>query len=124
MAYFFIIRGFSGFCKGGEGTEANFFPEFTPCAAPAGMVDCFSVMRMRKIAKLRRSIETMPRPAYIFLKGVLILACVMLLGSSLLFALGGGDPDRRALAQLLLESPAGVLMLGVVGLALLLDRLE
>ena len=65
----------------------------------------------------------MPRPAYIFLKGVLLLADVMLLASCLLFALGG-DPEQRCLAQLLLESPAGVLLLGAVGLAFLLDRLQ
>ena len=66
----------------------------------------------------------MPRPAYIFLKGVLMLACAMLLASCLLFALAGGDPEKRCLAQLLMESPAGVLLLGVVGLAFLLDRLQ
>ena len=76
-----------------------------------------------KVKKLRGSIETMPRPAYIFLKGVLIVAFAMLASSCLLFALGGGDPDLRALAQLLLENPAGVLLLGVFGLAFLLDRL-
>ncbi len=65
----------------------------------------------------------MPRPAYIFLKGVLMLSCAMLFFSCLLFARAGGDPETRCLAQLLLESPAGVLMLGVVGLAFLLDRL-
>ena len=43
--------------------------------------------------------------------------------SCLLFALGG-DPEQRCLAQLLLESPAGVLLLGAVGLAFLLDRLQ
>ena len=72
--------------------------------------------------RLRQSIQQMPRPAYIFIKSVLALAALMLLGSCLLFALGG--PGRPHLALLLLESPAGVLLLGAVGLAFLLDRLR
>ncbi len=64
----------------------------------------------------------MPRPAYIFLKSALALASGMLLVSCLLFALGKGGEGQRHLAVLLLETPAGVLMLGAVGLACLLDR--
>lgn len=78
---------------------------------------------MRLGTKLRRSIETMPRPAYIFLKLLLALSALMLTASALLFALGGRDLPRLHLAMLLLESPAGVLLLGGVGLAFLLDRL-
>ena len=76
-------------------------------------------MRLRK---LRRSIEEMPRPAYIFLKYLLILAAAMLSGSCLLYLVCGRDPALEHLAALLCEAPAGVLLLGVIGLALLLDR--
>ena len=82
------------------------------------------VMHMRLGQKIRRSIETMPRPAYIFLKAVLALSALMLLASSLLFALGGRDTSLLHLAVLLLETPAGVLLLSAVGLAFLLDRCE
>ena len=71
--------------------------------------------------KLKRSIETMPRPAYIFLKAVLLIAAMMLAVSCLLFAFGR-ELSQLRLAQQLLESPAGVLLLGAVGLAFLLDR--
>ena len=81
------------------------------------------VMFMR-LEKLRQSIEKMPRPAYIFLKTVLALCAGMLLLSAGLFAWGGGRRDLLHLAQLLLESPAGLLLLCAVGLAALLDRLE
>ena len=77
-----------------------------------------AVVFMRK--KIRRSIEEMPRPAYIFLKFLLVLALLMLAASALLFALGT-TLSQRHLAVLLLESPAGVLLLGLFGLALLLD---
>ena len=70
--------------------------------------------------KFRRSIEEMPRPAYIFLKWLLTLAAAMLAVSSLLFALG--DESQMQLAVLLLETPAGVLLLGTVLLAFLLDH--
>lgn len=73
------------------------------------------------LKKLKRSIERMPRPAYIFLKAVLLLAAGMLLCSCLLFALGS-ELQQLHLAQQLLECPAGILLLGVVGLALLLDH--
>ena len=63
----------------------------------------------------------MPRPAYIFLKYLLVLASLMLTVSCLLFALGTTLPAQH-LAVLLLETPAGVLLLGLIGLALLLDH--
>ncbi len=75
-----------------------------------------------KLKKLRRSIETMPRPAYIFLKNLLRTAAIMLLSSALLFLSDGADLHRRHLAQLFLENPAGVLLLGAFALAFLLDR--
>ena len=62
----------------------------------------------------------MPRPAYIFLKYLLMLASIMLVASCLLFALGT-TLSTQHLAVLLLETPAGVLLLGLIGLALLLD---
>ena len=71
--------------------------------------------------KIRRSIEEMPRPAYIFLKCLLALAALMLIASCLLFALGKSLPMLH-LAVTLLETPAGVLLLGLLGLAFLLDH--
>lgn len=62
----------------------------------------------------------MPRPAYIFLKLLLMVAAAMLGASAALFAFA---PDARHLAVLLLENPAGVLLLGLIALAVLLDRL-
>ena len=63
----------------------------------------------------------MPRHGYIFLKALLLLADAMLSASALLFALGSGT-EARHWAVLLLETPAGVLLVGAVGLAVLLDR--
>ena len=62
----------------------------------------------------------MPRPAYIFLKWLLALAAAMLAASCLLFA--RGEQSEVQLAILLLENPAGVLLLGLVLLAFLLDH--
>ena len=77
-------------------------------------------MRTR-LQKLRRSIETLPRHIYLFLKGLLLLADAQLLASALLFALGR-SLQARHLAQLCLETPAAVLLMGLLGLAFLLDR--
>ncbi len=82
-----------------------------------------AVIRM-SMKKLRRSIETMPRPAYIFLKNVLRAAAGMLGASLALFLTAGRDPARLHLAVLLLENPAGMLLLGAFGLAFLLDRCQ
>ena len=82
-----------------------------------------AVIRMN-IKKLRRSIETMPRPAYIFLKNLLRAAAAMLCASLLLFLTAGRDLARGHLAVLLLENPAGMLLLGAFGLAFLLDRCQ
>ena len=77
---------------------------------------------MRKTRqKLRRSIETLPRHVYIYLKYLLALAAGMLTASALLFALGR-SLNARHLAAVFLETPAGVLLLGVMGLAVLLDH--
>jgi len=77
-----------------------------------------------KFKKLKRSIEKMPRPAYIFLKSVLSISAAMLFCSLALFVLNAGEAatELEHLAQVLLESPAGVLLLGAVGLAFILDR--
>ena len=64
----------------------------------------------------------MPRPAYIFLNCLLRLAAAMLAASLCLHLAPGGDPARAHLAALLLETPAGLLLLGALGLAALLDR--
>ena len=76
------------------------------------------------LKKIKRSIDEMPRPAYIFLKNVLMLCCIMLSASLLLFAGDNGieSYERIKLAYLMLESPAGLLLLSLVGLAFILDR--
>ena len=80
-------------------------------------------MRFKTMA---RQIERMPRPAYIFLRAVLMLCCLMLLASFALFLrweeLGGGDRGLYMTAVTLLESPAGVLLLGGIGAAFFIDR--
>ena len=75
------------------------------------------------LKKWKRSIEQMPRCAYIFLKYLLMLSAVMLAASLLLFLTADSSLSRLHLAVLLLETPAGVLLLGIIGLAILLDRL-
>ena len=70
--------------------------------------------------KLIRSIENLPREPYIFLKLLLMLSDGMLGASLLLFLTETSAPLHLAYA--LLESPAGVLLLGLMGLAFLLDR--
>lgn len=74
--------------------------------------------------KIKRSIEMMPRPAYIFLKNCLLLCCIMLACSLLLFLSSNGyaDYEKYKLAVLMLESPAGILLLTAIGLAMILDR--
>ncbi len=77
------------------------------------------------LKKLKRSIETMPRPAYIFLKNSLMLCDIMLVSSLLLFIsadAGISTYERGKLAVLMLESPAGILLLTAIGLAFILDR--
>ena len=64
----------------------------------------------------------MPRPAYIFLKYLLLTAAAMLAASLALHLTAGTNLHRAHLAALLLESPAGLLLLGAFGLAFLLDR--
>ena len=77
------------------------------------------------IKKLRRSIEEMPRPAYIFLKNVLMLCCVILLCSLLLY-LGAesniADYDRLKLAALMLETPSSILIISLICFVIILDR--
>lgn len=75
--------------------------------------------------KIRRSIDAMPRCAYIFLKSVLRLSCIMLMVSLCLFAADTGtisDYERMKFAFLFLENPAGILLLGVIGTAFFIDR--
>ena len=64
----------------------------------------------------------MPRPAYIFLKYLLMLSGGTLTVSLLLFLTAGQDLSRAHLATALLEAPAGMLLMGALGLAVLLDR--
>ena len=77
------------------------------------------------LKKIKRSIDTMPRCAYIFLKNVLRLSCVMLLASCCLFLTDSdtiGDYERMKFAVLFLENPAGLLLVGVIGTAFFIDR--
>lgn len=67
----------------------------------------------------------MPRAAYIFLKNSLLLCCLMLGSSLLLFVSLSGNAaqfEKMKMATYLLEAPAGLLLLTVLGLALILDR--
>ena len=76
--------------------------------------------------KLTGYLRKMPRPAYIFLRSVLQICCVMLLISAALFMELEGRPADHGLymlASLLLENPAGVLLVGLIGLGFLLDHL-
>ena len=66
----------------------------------------------------------MPRPAYIFLKYLLRTAAAMLSMSFLLFLTAGKDLTRLHLAVVFLENPAGMLLLGALALAFLLDRCQ
>ncbi len=79
-----------------------------------------------KLRKLIKSIETMPRAAYIFLRWNLIICCIMLALSLFFFyryfAAPGLGRGCYLTASLLLENPAGLLMAGLVGMALLIDN--
>lgn len=80
-----------------------------------------------KLKRLVRGIENMPRPAYIFLRTVLLVCCAMLFASFVMFVAHEQYPADHTLyktAILLLENPAGVLLLGLIGLGFLLDRLS
>jgi hypothetical protein len=78
-----------------------------------------------KLKELGRRIENLPRPAYIFLRAVLALCCLMLFACFVLFLLLEEHPESYRVyrcALLLLENPAGVLIVGGVCFALILDR--
>lgn len=76
-----------------------------------------------KFQKLKRCIEALPHCAYIFLKYILMLSSVMLLCSLLLFVFtANSNLGHMHLAIQLLEAPAGVLLLGSIGLAFFMDR--
>ena len=70
--------------------------------------------------KLIRSMEQLPQAPYIFLKAILMLSDAMLTASLLLSVTE--DRAARHLAAYLTESPAAVLLLGLLGFAFLLDR--
>lgn len=77
------------------------------------------------LRKIKRSINSMPRCAYIFLKNVLRLCCIMLMSSLLLFcgsSVSYEQYERMKLAVLFLETPAGLLLLGIIGTAIFIDR--
>lgn len=64
----------------------------------------------------------MPRPAYIFLKCVLAFAAALLFAAWVLSLCAVSDPACRHTAAALTDVPAGVLLLGLIGLAILLDH--
>ena len=77
------------------------------------------------LKKMKRSIEIMPRPAYIFLKNTFILCDLLLFVSCILFmnldgAIGYGE--RLMLAQFMLETPSGLLLLALIGFAIIYDN--
>lgn len=77
------------------------------------------------LKRIKRSIQRMPRSAYIFLKNSLILCDTMLFSSLVLFMSSNGmveSFERTKMAQLMLESPVGVLLLTLIGLVFILDR--
>ena len=78
------------------------------------------------IRKALRGIREMPRPAYIMLLFSLRLSCAMLFASLLLYlrccVLGEYERGLYMTAVLLLESPAGILLLGGIGTAFFIDR--
>ena len=77
------------------------------------------------LKKMKRSIELMPRPAYIFLKFTLMLCDVILLISSLLFLNNNeiiGYGKHMMLAQLTLEIPSGILLIALIGFAIIYDN--
>ena len=99
---------------------SSLFPVFTACGTSDASVKMETVIDMR-FSRLRQSIETLPRHIYIYLKCLLSLAALMLLCSLLLGLASGRNLALQHLSLLLCETPAGVLLLGVIGLALLLD---
>ena len=77
------------------------------------------------IRKIILYIREMPRSAYLFLRAVLILSDGILLCAFSLFA--GMEAGSRGyklyrLAVTLLETPAALLLLGLVGTAFFIDR--
>ena len=77
------------------------------------------------LKKMKRSIELMPRPAYIFLKNSFILCDIILLISGILFINTGdviGYGKRMMMAQLMLETPSGLLLIALIGFAIIYDN--
>jgi len=79
-----------------------------------------------KIQEIVRSIRQMPRPAYLMLRFVLAVCCVMLLGALAVYFMidevGIHNCRQLQLALLLTENPAGVLLLGGIMVYMLIDR--
>ncbi len=67
----------------------------------------------------------MPRPAYIFIKNAFILCDILLFISFMLFiSIDGviGIGERMMMAQLMLETPSGILLLALIGFAFIYDH--
>lgn len=77
------------------------------------------------IKKIARSIHAMPRAAYIFLLNSIRLCDIMLLFSMYLFISSDGAADsfeRIELAWLMFETPAGMLIMTLIGFIMIIDR--
>lgn len=83
-------------------------------------------MKRSFFARMWQSLGRMPEPAYIFLCAVFNLTLAMLFACyvALLLYLDGGQQNMHLfnLAMDLASTPAGVLLVGVLGLAVILDR--
>ena len=71
-------------------------------------------------------IRQMPRPAYLMLKAVLAIRCIMLLCALALYFMieefGIHNCRQLKLAAQLTENPAGILLLGGILVCILIDR--
>lgn len=103
-----------------------FLPLSGPCRGAPGAGKIGSGGGAVKLRKLARSIQDMPRGAYILLKAVLMLCCALLGASLALFivclVLHPEGSGLRMTAVTLLETPAGLLIAGGIGVAFLIDR--
>lgn len=77
------------------------------------------------LKKIKRSMEKIPYPAYIFLKCTIILCDILLFTSAVLFQGTEsviGYSERMMMANLMLETPAGLLFLALIGFSIIIDN--
>ncbi|MCD8099545.1 MAG: hypothetical protein LUE06_03060 [Oscillospiraceae bacterium] len=79
-------------------------------------------MKRRRLAEF---IAAMPRSAYILFKGILAVSCIILaVALFLLIELQGREGFDYGLyktAMLFLETPSALLLVGIIGVAVILD---